>query len=76
VLAWQETVAVPDPVMVVGDIAPHVSPVGIESVSETVPVKWLSGDTVMVDVVETPALMGDGDVAEIVKSTTWTGTVT
>lgn len=38
-LAWQETVAVPDPVMLVGDIAPHVSPVGTESVSATVPVK-------------------------------------
>ena len=62
--------------MLVGDIAPHVRPVGIESVSATVPVKWLSADTVMVDMAETPALTGDGDVAETVKSTTWTDTAT
>lgn len=65
----QETVAVPDPVMLVGVIVPQLTPDGTVSLSVTVPVKWLTDVIVIVDVVEEPTFAG-GVTAVIVKSTT------
>ncbi len=65
-----ETVAVPEFVTLVGEIAPHDRLAGTVSVSETVPVNPLTADTVMVDVAETPALTAAGLVALIAKSVT------
>jgi hypothetical protein len=47
-------VAVPEPVRVGGLIAPHVRPGGAGSVSVIVPLKWLSGVMVMVEVADWP----------------------
>jgi hypothetical protein len=66
--ALQETVAVPDPVKVVGLIVPHVSPDGTLSVRETVPVKPFSDVIVMVEVADWPALTAAGVEAVTVKS--------
>lgn len=74
-MALHDTVAVPDPVMLLGEIAPQVKPDGAESVSDTVPVKWLTEVIVTVEDADDPALTGEGDVAVIVKPTTWTLTV-
>jgi hypothetical protein len=49
-------------------IDPQLRPDGIVSVRETVPVNPLSGETVIVDVLDWPALIGAGEVAEIEKS--------
>jgi hypothetical protein len=46
----QETVAVPDPVTLVGVIAPHVRPAGGVSVKLTTPVKPFTAVTVMIEV--------------------------
>ena len=51
-LAVQDTVAVPDPEMLLGVIAPHVSPAGIVSVRLTIPLKWFSALMVMVEVAD------------------------
>ena len=61
----QETVAVPDAVMLLGEIVPHVKPVGMVSDRLTVPAKWLSEVIVMVEVAEVPAFIGLGVVALI-----------
>lgn len=63
----QETVAVPDPVMLAGLIVPQLTPDGTVSLSVTVPVKWLRLDIVIVDVVEDPTFAG-GVAAVTVKS--------
>lgn len=47
-----ETVAVPEPVTLVGVIAPHVRPVAGVSVRLTTPAKPLSAVTVIVDVAD------------------------
>jgi len=65
--ALQDTVAVPDPVMLLGDIAPHVSPAGTVSVSETVPVNPSIEVTVIVELAVCPVLTGAGIDAEIMK---------
>lgn len=65
----QDTVAVPDPVMLVGLIAPQVRPAGGLSVRLTVPVNPFTAVTVMVDIAETPSSVAEGELAEIVKST-------
>lgn len=65
-----ETVAVPEPVTLVGDIAPHVRLVGTVSVRDTVPVNPLIAATVMVEVAEVPAWTAAGEVAEMPKSVT------
>ena len=65
----QETVAVPDPVMLVGVIAPQVSPACGVSVKLTTPAKPLRAVTVIVEVAETPTLTAAGEEAAIVKST-------
>ncbi len=64
----QDTVAVPDPVTLSGEIATQDRLAGTVSVSETTPAKPLTAVTVMVDVAETPALTAAGDDAAIVKS--------
>jgi hypothetical protein len=50
-VALQDMVAVPDPVIVPGVIAAHVSPVGV-SVNVTVPVKPFTAETVIVEVAD------------------------
>ena len=50
-LALQDTVAIPDPVMLLGDIAPQVSPAGAVSVNVTMPVNPLTEVTVIVELV-------------------------
>jgi hypothetical protein len=70
IVALQETVAVPDPVILVGVIGPQFSPEGIVSVRLTIPPKPLSAVTVMVDGTETPTLAAAGDVVAMLKS--WT----
>ncbi len=61
--ALQETVAVPEPVMLPGVIAPQVKPAGTESVRTTTPEKPFTAETVMVEDAETPAFTAAGDVA-------------
>lgn len=65
-----ETVAVPEPVTLVGDIAPHVRLVGTVSVRDTVPVNPLIAATVMLEVAEVPAWTAAGEVAAMPKSVT------
>jgi len=48
-VALQETVAVPEPVTVLGVIAPQVRPAGTVSVSVTTPEKPLTAVIVIVD---------------------------
>jgi hypothetical protein len=52
VLALQDTVAVPDPLMLAGDIAPQVSPDGTVSNKVTVLLKWFNAAIVMVEVAD------------------------
>jgi hypothetical protein len=66
----QATVAVPEPVTLVGLIAPQVRFAGTVSVRLTVPANPLTAVTVIVEVAETPALTTAGEVAAIVKSVT------
>jgi len=63
-------VAVPEPVTLVGEIAPQVRLAGTVSVRLTMPANPLTALTVIVDVAETPALTAAGEVAAIVKSVT------
>ena len=67
---WHVTVAVPEPVTLVGLIAPHVNPDGTVSVSETVPVNPLTAVTVIVEVAPVLMTTAAGEDAAIVKS--WT----
>jgi hypothetical protein len=52
VVELQETVAVPDPVTLVGVIAPQVRPAAGVSVRETTPAKPFSAVIVIVDVAD------------------------
>ena len=70
-VALQDTVAVPDPVILPGVMVPQVRPDGTVSVRLTTPAKWLIASIVMVDIAEEPALTGAGDDAAIPKSWTW-----
>ena len=63
-------VAVPEPVTLVGAIAPQVSPAGTVSARLTTPVNPFTAVTVMVEVEEEPAGTEAGEVAAIVKSLT------
>ena len=63
------TVAVPDPVTLVGVIAPHVRPAAGVSVRLTTPANPLSAVTVIVEVAEDPAFTAAGEDAATVKST-------
>jgi len=51
-------------------MAPQVRFVGTVSVSDTVPVKPLIADTVIVELAEVPTVTAAGDVAETEKSVT------
>ncbi len=68
VVELQIKVAVPDPVMLLGVMAPQVNPAGIVSVSATTPEKPLTAVIVIVEVADCPALTAAGLVAVIVKS--------
>jgi len=67
-VALQDTVAVPDPVILLGEMVPQVRPDGTASVRLTTPVKWFIELIEMVDVTEAPALTGAGEDAAIPKS--------
>jgi hypothetical protein len=69
VVALQDSVAVPVPVMLASVMAPQVRPAGTVSVRATTPAKPLRPVTVMVEVAEEPALTAAGEVAVMVKST-------
>jgi hypothetical protein len=70
IVELQGTVAVPEPVTLVGVIAPHVRLAGTVSVRLTTPVNPLTAATVIVEVAEVPTVTAAGDVAAIVKSLT------
>ena len=63
-----ETVAVPEPVTLIGLIVPHARPGGIESLRLTTAPNPFTAATVIVEVAEEPALTGEGEDADIVKS--------
>jgi len=67
-VALHDTVAVPEPVTLLGVIAPHVRPAGTLSVSVTTPENPLTAVTVIVEVADWPASTAAGDVAVMVKS--------
>jgi hypothetical protein len=66
VVEVQERVAVPEPVILAGVIAPQVRPAGTVSVRLTAPPNPLTAVTVTVELAEDPAL-AVGEVAAIVK---------
>ncbi len=66
----QDTVAVPEPVTLSGEMAPHVRLAGTVSVRLTTPANPLTAVIVIVEVAETPAFTAAGEDAAIVKS--WT----
>jgi hypothetical protein len=74
-VALQETVAVPDPVMLLGVMAPQVNPAGGVSVMDTTPAKPLCAVIVIVETTEAPAWTAAGEEAAIVKSWTVNETV-
>ena len=67
-VALQDTVAVPDPVMLLGVMAPQDRPLGVTSVRPTVPANPLSGAMVIVVLADEPALTASGKEALMVKS--------
>ena len=67
--ALLESVAVPELVTLVGEIAPQVKPVGTVSVRLTVPVNPFTAVTVIVDEAAVLTVV-EGEVAAIVKSVT------
>ena len=62
------SIAIPDPVMLAGIIAPQVNPTGSVSVRETVPAKWFKDPIVMVPVNGWPTFIVEGVLVERVKS--------
>src|SRR5207247_931829 len=69
-LELQETVAVPEPVMLDGLIGLQFSPEGTESVRLTVPVNPFRAMMVIVDWAEVPTVVAGGDDAAMEKSAT------
>jgi hypothetical protein len=67
-VAEQETVAVPEPVTLVGVMAPQVRPEGTVSVRATTPVNPFNAVIVIIEVADEPVLTVAGDVAAKVKS--------
>ncbi len=57
-----DRVALPEPVMLLGVIAPQVNPAGTVSVRATTPVKPFCPVTVIVDVIKAPTVP-EGEVA-------------
>ena len=74
-VALHEIVAVPEPVTLVGAIAPQVKPAAGLSVRDTTPANPFTAETVIVEVAEEPTVKAEGEDAAIVKSTTLTVTV-
>lgn len=70
-VALQETVAVREPVTLLGVMVVHVSPDGAVSVRLTDPAKLFTGVTVIVVFAELLAFVGAGEMAPIVKSMNW-----
>jgi hypothetical protein len=70
IVELHDTVALPEPVIVRGLIAPQVRLAGTMSVRLTVPAKPLTAETVIVEVADVPTVTAAGDVAVIVKSVT------
>src|SRR5204863_106815 len=68
VVEEQDRVAVPEPVIELGVIAPQVNPAGTVSVRVTTPANPFSAVMVIVEVAEEPAGTAAGDVAAMVKS--------
>jgi hypothetical protein len=68
VVELQDTVAVPEPVTLVGVMAPQERPDGTVSVRVTVPANPFNAVIVIVEEADEPALTAAGDVALIVKS--------
>ena len=64
----QDTVAVPEPVTLLGVMAPQASPAGTVSVRDTTLENPFSPVTVIVEVADWPAFTAAGDVALMVKS--------
>ena len=64
----QDSVAVPEPVILAGVMAPQVRPAGTVSVSVTIPANPFSAVTVTVEIAVAPTV-AEGDVAAMVKST-------
>jgi hypothetical protein len=69
-VAEHETVALPEPVTLLGVIESQTRPEGTMSARVTFPAKPFKAFTVIVEVAETPTLTRPGDVAIITKS--WT----
>ena len=65
-----DRVALPEPVTLVGLIAPQVRPDGTVSVRDTIPVNPFRAVTVMVEVAEVFTKTGAGEEALMVKSVT------
>jgi hypothetical protein len=70
-LALHVTVAVPDPLMLEGDIARQVSPDGTVSDRLTIPLKWFIEVMVIVEVADWVTSTGAGAAADVVKSRNW-----
>ncbi len=68
-VALQDTVAVPEPVIVPGVMAPQVRPAGTVSVRVTTPANPFTAVIVIVEEADWPALTAAGEEAAIVKST-------
>jgi len=73
-VALQETIAIPEPVTLVGEMAPQVRPEGIVSLKLTVPANPFNALTAIVEAAEDPAFTSGGEVAPIAKS--WNTNVT
>ena len=67
--------AVPDPVKLAGVMVPHVSPDGTAPLRLTMPAKWFTAVTVIVEFAEVPALTGAREATDIVKSRNWKSAV-
>lgn len=67
-LALHDTVAVPDPEIDVGLMAPHMSPDPVLSVNVTIPLNPLVALIAMVELADWPGLIAAGELAEMVKS--------
>jgi hypothetical protein len=68
-VAEHDTVAVPEPVIEPGVIAPQVRPAGTVSVRVTTPANPLAAVIVIVELADWPTLTAAGEDAAIVKST-------
>jgi hypothetical protein len=67
-LAVQETVAVPELVMLLGEIEPQMSPLGTVSDRKTTPVNPPRAVIVIVEVADWPTLVGVGEDTRTEKS--------